>query len=61
MRRMTIFHLHWEDHVFRSAWPDVSAQRELCESFLKALRYFITGAASLSGPFTTCSRTTSSH
>lgn len=41
--RTTVFHLHWEDHVFRSAWPDVSAQRELCESFLKALRYFIAG------------------
>jgi glycosyltransferase involved in cell wall biosynthesis len=41
--RTTIFHLHWEDHVFRSAWPDVSGQRALCQSFLKALRYFIGG------------------
>jgi glycosyltransferase involved in cell wall biosynthesis len=39
--RATIFHLHWEDHVFRSAWPDADAERELCQSFLKALRYFI--------------------
>lgn len=41
--RTTIFHLHWEDHVFRSAWPDAAAQRELCRSFLNALRYFIDG------------------
>lgn len=41
--RTTIFHLHWEDHVFRSAWPDVSAQRALCQTFLKALQYFIAG------------------
>jgi glycosyltransferase involved in cell wall biosynthesis len=41
--RTTIFHLHWEDHVFRSAWPDLAAQRELCQSFLKALRYFVQG------------------
>jgi glycosyltransferase involved in cell wall biosynthesis len=41
--RPTIFHLHWEDHVFRGAWPDAAAERELCQSFLKALRYFIEG------------------
>ncbi len=41
--RTTIFHLHWEDHLFRSAWPDADAERELCRSFLKALRYFIDG------------------
>jgi glycosyltransferase involved in cell wall biosynthesis len=41
--RTTIFHLHWEDHVFRSAWPDAAAERELCQSFLAALRYFIAG------------------
>lgn len=41
--RTTIFHLHWEDHVFRSAWPDAAAERELCQSFLNALRYFIDG------------------
>ena len=41
--RTTIFHLHWEDHVFRGAWPDAAAERELCQSFLKALRYFIDG------------------
>lgn len=41
--RPTIFHLHWEDHVFRGAWPDATAERELCHSFLKALRYFIEG------------------
>ncbi len=41
--RTTIFHLHWEDHVFRGGWPDVAAERELCRSFLNALRYFIDG------------------
>jgi glycosyltransferase involved in cell wall biosynthesis len=41
--RPTIFHLHWEDHVFRGAWPDAAAERELCQSFLRALRYFIDG------------------
>jgi glycosyltransferase involved in cell wall biosynthesis len=41
--RTAIFHLHWEDHVFRGAWPDAAAERELCQAFLKALRYFIDG------------------
>ncbi len=41
--RATIFHLHWEDHVFRGAWPDAAAERELCQIFLKAVRYFIDG------------------
>ncbi|HXV23509.1 MAG TPA: glycosyltransferase family 4 protein [Alphaproteobacteria bacterium] len=41
--RATIFHLHWEDHVFRGAWPDAAAERELCRAFVMAAHYFIDG------------------